>query len=155
MLAAALLLISTVFFQVYWASPFRTLRRDYQLGCYDAAQKLQAIPHCNNLVVIGHGPYQEHGVGWEAGMYASYFAQCRMIAFSPDIPETDKVEATQLDLVTIRPDAILLFGTRGNVAYETLLAAINTSQPNLQSEAIVDPPARELGKLFWRVDHNH
>ena len=155
MLAAALLLISTAFFQVYWASPFRTLRRDYQLGCYDAAQKLQAIPHCNNLVVIGRGPYQEHGVGWEAGMYASYFAQCRMIAFSPDIPQIDKVDATQRDLLAIGPDAILLFGTRGNAAYETFLAAINTSQPNLLSEAILDPPAREVGKLLWRVDHNH
>jgi len=38
------------------------------------------------LVVIRRGPYPEHGVGWEAGMYASYFAQCRMVAFGSDIP---------------------------------------------------------------------
>jgi hypothetical protein len=88
-------------------------------------------------------------------MYASYFAQCRMIAFSLDVSQIDKVDAAQRDLLAIGPDAILLFGTRGNAANETFLAAINTSQPNLVSEAILDPPAREVEKLLWRVDHNH
>jgi hypothetical protein len=151
-IAAALLALSTIFFQVYWASPFRTLRRDYQLSSYDAARKLQAIPHCNNLVVIGHGPYQEHGVGWEAGVYASYFAGCKMVAFNSDVPGTDKIDATKRDLLTIRPDAILLFGTSGEVAYEDFLAAIQSSQPSLISEAVVDPTTREVGKLLWRED---
>jgi 4-amino-4-deoxy-L-arabinose transferase-like glycosyltransferase len=150
-IAAGLLALSTIFFQVYWASPFRTLRRDYQISCYDAARKLQAIPHCNNLVVIGRGPYQEHGVGWEAGMYASYFAGCRMIAFGADIPPLDKIDATRQDLLTIGPDAILLFGTSGDVAFDALLNAIHSSQPGLMSEAIVDHPAREVGKLFWKA----
>ena len=152
MVAAVLLAFSTIFFQVYWASPFRTLHRDYQLSCYDAARKLQTIPHCNSLVVIGRGPYEEHGVGWEAGVYASYFARCRMIAFSSHIPALDQIDATQRDLLAIGPDAILLFGTQGEVAYEGFLAAIHRSQPGLISEAIVDLPTREVGKLLWRED---
>jgi hypothetical protein len=154
MVAAALVVLGTMFMQVYWASPFRTLRRDYQLSCYDAARKLQTIPHCNNLVVIGHGPYGEHGVGWEAGVYASYFARCRMIAFSSDIPVLDKIDAAQRELLAIRPDAILLFGAPGEVPYESFLGAIHSFQPSLMTEAIVDPPDREVGKLLWRVDGN-
>jgi 4-amino-4-deoxy-L-arabinose transferase-like glycosyltransferase len=154
MVAAALLVLSTIFFQVYWASPFRTMRKDYQLSCYDAARKLQAIPHCNNLVVIGRGPYQEHGVGWEAGVYASYFAGCKIVAFNSDVPGIEKIEATKRDLLIIGPDAILLFGTRGEMAYERFLAAIHSSHPSLMSEAIVDPTTREIGELLWREDRN-
>jgi hypothetical protein len=152
--AGALLILSTIFFQVYWASPFRTLSRDYQLSCYDAARKLRTIPHCNNLVVIGRGSYQEHGVGWEAGVYASYFAGCRMTAFGSDIPALDKIDATLHDLLATGPDAILLLGTSGDVAYDALLNAIRRSQPGLESEAVVEPPVREVGKLFWKAETN-
>jgi hypothetical protein len=155
MVAAFLLALSTIFFQVYWASPFRTLQKDYQLSCYDAARKLQAIPHCNNLVVVGRGPYQDHGVGWEAGVYASYFAGCKMVAFSSDVPGIDKIDGARRDLLTIAPDAILLFGTKGEPAYDNFLAVIQSSQPSLTSEAIVDPSANEVGKLLWRQDENH
>jgi len=151
MIASALLALSTIFFLVYWASPFRTLGRDYQLSCYDAARKLQAIPHCNNLVVIGRGPYQERGVGWEAGVYASYFAQCRMIAFSSDVPGADKIDATQRDLRNIEPDAILLFGNYRNPGFENLEEAIQNVYPTFASEAIFDPEAGEVGELLWKA----
>ncbi len=110
-LAAVLLLVSTIFVQVYWASPFRTFLRDYELSCYDAAQKLRAVPSCARLVVIGGGPYPAHGVGWEAGLYASYFAKCRMVAFSSGIPDYADVQLVQQDLLTISPDTILLSRT--------------------------------------------
>jgi hypothetical protein len=151
-LAAALLLMGTIFFQAYWASPFRTLRRDYQLSCYDAARKLETIPHCNKLVVIGRGPYQEHGVGWEAGVYASYFAKCRMVAFGSDIPGLDQTELVRKDLLTIEPDVILVFGTNGTVAYEGLLTAIRNSRPSFISEDIVDSQAGAVGKLMRSPD---
>ena len=155
MVAAALLVLSTIFFHVYWASPFRTLRRDYQLSCYDAAQKLHAIPSCDRLVVIGRGPYPEHGVGWEAGMYASYFAQCRMVAFGSDIPSHSNLQFAQRDLRAISPDAILLFGTHDNSGYESFIETVQHSEPTFLSEAILDPEVGEVGKLLWRVDGNH
>lgn len=155
MVAAALLVLSTIFFCVYWASPFRTLRQDYQLSCYDAAQKLHAIPSCARLVVIGRGPYPEHGVGWEAGMYASYFAQCRMVAFGSDIPSHSNLQFAQQDLRAISPDAILLFGTHDNPGYEGFIETVQQSEPTFLSEAILDSEVGEVGKLLWRVDSNH
>jgi hypothetical protein len=146
---AVLLLFSTIFFQVYWASPFRSLRRDYELSCYDAAQKLRTIPNCARLVVIGHGPYPEHGVGWEAGIYASYFARCHMVAFRSDIPSHADIHLVLQDLFTISPDAILLFGAHGNSEYESLGEAIQRSNPAFLSQTILDPEAGEVGKLLW------
>jgi len=153
-IAVALFVSGTIFFQVHRASPFRSLRQDYQLGCYDAARKLGTIPSCNKLVVIGRGPYQEHGVGWEAGIYASFLAQCRMIAFSPDVPDLDKSDATQRDLLAVEPDAILLFGRKDNEAYDHLVTTTQKSRSDLLSEEIVDPQAGEIGTLMWVRDRH-
>jgi hypothetical protein len=150
MTAFTLLVAGTLFCQVYWASPFRSIRRDYEMSSYDAAQKLRTIPGCNKLAVIGRGPYQEHGVGWEAGIYASYFASCRMVAFLPDVPSPKHAENARKDLLSIGPDAILLFGKKSDVAYESFSTAIQDLQIHYFVQEIVDPEAGEVGKLLWR-----
>lgn len=149
LMAGLLLLASTIFFQVYWASPFRTLNRDYETSCYDAAQKLLAAPGCKRLVVIGRGPYQEHGMGWEAGLYASYFAGCRMLAFSPDLPALAQIPSARTDFFAVNPDAVLLLGRKGNAAFDALASAIRTASPGLTSREIVDPRAGQVGEVLW------
>jgi hypothetical protein len=150
--SAALLVASTVFLLLYPASPFRSLRRDYQSSCYDAARKLQAIPSCKKLAVLGTGPYQQHGVGWEAGIYSSYFASCRLAAFSPELPATSQSQSLQQNLQAINPGAILLFGSVGNPAYDAVVSRIYAAWPNLRSESVNDPQAGKVGELFWRPD---
>src|SRR2546427_743273 len=77
-LASGLFRASVIFLTFYWASRFRSVLRDYQDGVYSTATALRQIPSCDKVVAIGEGPFPEHGVGWEAGIYASYFAQCRV-----------------------------------------------------------------------------
>jgi len=148
--SAALVVASTIFLLLYPASPFRSLRRDYQSSCYDAARKLQAIPSCRRLVVLGAGPCPEHGVGWEAGIYASYFAACRMVAFSPELPRAAQGESLQKDLRIVNPDAILLLGGSSDGGYEAAVSAIHEAWPNLHAESVDDPQAGRVGELYWR-----
>ncbi len=148
--ACTLLLAGTTFSHIYRASPFRRLRRDYEVSSYDAARKLRMIPSCRKLVVVGRGPYQEHGVGWEAGIYASYFASCRMVAFRADLPSADQFGATCADLASIQPDAILLFGNKSEGVYQHLSTAIRTWSPTYSQQTIVDPEAGAVGELLWK-----
>jgi len=69
----------------YRSSPFRTLDRNFQVSCYDAARKLETYSG-SRVVTIGSGPYPEHGVGWEAGYRTAYFANRRIVAGTPDLP---------------------------------------------------------------------
>jgi hypothetical protein len=149
-LASALFAISTVFFTLYWASPFRSLRRDYQTSVYSTAAALRQIPSCNRLVTIGKGPFPEHGVGWEAGIYASYFAQCRVIGFSDKIPSANETIAVLADMRTLQPDAILLFGKPQDVNYELLLRATQEDRFYSNPKLLVDPAVGEIGRLFSR-----
>jgi len=150
--SAALVVATTVFSLLYPASPFRRLRRDYQSSCYDAARKLQAIPRCKRLVVLGAGPYPEHGVGWEAGIYSSYFSGCRMVAFNPGLPRAAQNESLRQDFQIVNPDAILLFGTGRDPAYEAVTSTIHQVWLNPRSEPVEDPQAGEVGELFWKPD---
>lgn len=146
--ACTLFVAGTLFSQFYWASPFRTIRRDYQLSCYDAAEKLRELPSCKRLVVMGSGPFPEHGVGWEAGIYSSYFAGCHMVAFADQIPAKAQLGTMQADLKRIGPDAVLLFGNPQSSAF----AGIQDTelQKGFSSTAILDPQVGEVGTLFWK-----
>jgi len=148
--ACALLVASTLFFQVYWASPFRTLRRDYQLSCYAAARNLRAIPSCKRLVAIGSGPFPEHGVGWEDGIYSSYFAGCRLVAFSDKMPGEGEIESVVRDLRTVQPDAILLFGGRDRTFLAGVAALTQMLSPSFSATQVSDLQAGQVGELFWK-----
>lgn len=152
--ACALLIASNLFLLGYRASPFRALRRDYQISTYDAARRLRTLPGCQKLVVIGRGPFQQHGVGWEAGWYASYFAGCHVTGFSPDAPNPNEVEAFKADLRTLDPDAILVLGRLSDPAYASFLSVIKDRTPRILSEPIVDPQAGEVGQLLWSESNN-
>src|SRR5205823_1360595 len=55
-----------LFSSVYWASPLRLQRRDWQVVCREAGDHLNGHG-VNTVVSVGSGPFPEHGVGWEAG----------------------------------------------------------------------------------------
>jgi len=148
MLAGALFAVSAVFFTSYWASPFRSLGRDYQTSIYSTAAALRQIPSCNRLVAIGKGPFPEHGVGWEAGIYASYFSHCRIIGFSEEIPTVEKTKAVLADIQTLHPDSILLFGNPQDRKYELLLGAIQEEGFYSTSKSLVDPQVGEIARLL-------
>lgn len=150
--AAALLLgASVMFLQMYPASPFRKLTRDYQSSCYDAAAKLRKIESCKKLVVIGRGPYPDHGVGWEAGLYASHFARCGVVGFSPEIPDLESAQAAQKDLLQIAPDAILIFGSGSDARYEHFADLSRLVLRDSSSQGIFDPQLGEVGTLVWKA----
>jgi len=148
-IAGILVLCGVVFFQLYWASPFRTLRRDYQTSVYNAAGTLRALPSCSRLLVIGTGPFPEHGVGWEEGIYASYFSSCRIVAFADRIPPDSQMDALQSDLHVVHPDGILIFSGRNNKGYQDLLKRIAATDPAIESKSITDPSIGEVGRILW------
>jgi 4-amino-4-deoxy-L-arabinose transferase-like glycosyltransferase len=149
LLCVALLIMTTLYLQGYWASPFRILRRDYQTSCYDAARKLASLPTCSRVVVVGKGPYPERGVGWEAGMYANYFAHCRMVAFREYLPTQAEEDKLETDLVILKPDAILLFGTPADANYSRVVKLLQQPQTGLAMEPIHDSEAGQVGSLLW------
>lgn len=147
-LAGALFAVGVIFFTFYRASPFRSLRRDYQTSVYAAAAALLEIPSCNRLVAIGKGPFPEHGVGWEAGIYASYFAQCHVAGFSEKVPTAEETPAVLADIQTLQSDSILLFGTPQDADYKLLLKTIQEKGHYSTSKLLADPEAGEVGRLL-------
>lgn len=147
--AGILVLCGIVFFQLYWASPFRTLHRDYQTSVYNAASTLRSLPSCSRLAVIGAGPFPEHGVGWEEGIYASYFSSCRIVAFADRIPPDDQMDALDSDLHAVHPDGIIILRGGNNEGYQRLLKMITATTPAIQSKPINDPAIGEVGRIMW------
>jgi 4-amino-4-deoxy-L-arabinose transferase-like glycosyltransferase len=150
--AGILVLCGVVFFQIYRASPFRTMRRDYQTSVYDAATTLRSLPSCARLAVIGEGPFPEHGVGWEEGIYASYFSSCRIVAFADRIPPDSKMDALQSDLSAVHPDGILILRGRNNEGYQNLMKKIIGANQKTLSKPITDPAIGEVGRILWNSD---
>ncbi len=147
---AVLLVASIIFFNCYKTSPFRSIRRDYQTDVYRMAALLKGVPSCNRLIVLGRGPFPEHGVGWEAGMYASYFAHCRMVGFSEKIPRSDETELAVADINYLRPDAILFLGYYHS---ENGMALLNTLRDNAHyhlREFQQNQDRGQFGALLWK-----
>jgi 4-amino-4-deoxy-L-arabinose transferase-like glycosyltransferase len=144
--AAVLVIASSLFLEWYSTSPLMTRRQDYQTSCYDAAEKLRQAG-CQRLVVIGAGPYPEHGVGWEAGIYAGYFASCRMVAFTPQLPGPNELDALREDLAKAAPDSILFFGAEKDSLYASLREKMNATG-DFTHQSILDQDAGEVGTVF-------
>lgn len=150
MMPVALFCVTVVFFAFYWASPFRRLRRDYQTGVYAMSATLREIPHCDRLVAIGKGPFPEHGVGWEAGIYASYFAQCRIVGFSEELPSAENSDSAVGDIEKLRANSILLFGNAHNADYSALLKAIQENSRYPFAKSLQGSASGQIGLLLWK-----
>ncbi len=144
----ALIVLGIVVSLTYSASPFRTLSRDFQISCYRAGQNLKKHPG-STVVSVGSGPYQEHGVGWEAGYKSAYFGDRRMIAVTEKLPGLEEIQALVGDISKARPDAILVWGKPGDVRYETLVQQLLQEYAGGSREALMDPFYGEVGTALY------
>jgi hypothetical protein len=133
---------------VYPSSPFRTLTRDFQISCYQAGQSLRAHPG-STVVSIGSGPYQEHGVGWEAGYKSAYFGDRRLIAVTENLPILENIPAILSDISKASPDAILVWGKPGNARYEALAQQLVHEYAGGSQQTITDPVLGEVGSAVY------
>jgi DNA-binding LacI/PurR family transcriptional regulator len=129
--------------QVYWASPFRTVRQDFQRSAYAAADSLRN-GGTRNIVVIGEGPHPEHGVGWEAGFYAAYFADSRIVATLIEVPPELNPEAVVGDTEKLNPDAVMIWGTPSDSRYLRTMEALRKTYPDANVTRIGDPVKGEV-----------
>jgi 4-amino-4-deoxy-L-arabinose transferase-like glycosyltransferase len=141
------LLAGLIGLQVYWASPFRRLHRDYQESVYRAAQIL-THGSAASVVTIGEGPYPEHGVGWEAGMYAAYFSGTRVVGELNELPQPNELDSVVADINRLRPDAVMIWGTPADSAYTSLLDALRQREPITTRSSILDPARGDVGTVF-------
>jgi hypothetical protein len=137
-LAVAGLLVSFT----YPSSSFRTLDRNFQMSCYDAAKKLDAFSG-SKLVSIGMGPYPEHGVGWEAGYRVAYFAKRRVVAQTPSLPAD--VSLLMADVEVSSADAVLVWGKPADPSFQRVLRSLAAEYQT--SLAIVDPALGQVGAV--------
>ena len=150
-LAAILLVLGLVGTQLYWASPFRTMNRDFQWSLYDAADGLRK-GEAQTVVVIGEGPYPEHGVGWEAGVYTAYFAGARVVGDLFEEPGNAPVsvdaESLVVDVGKLAPDAVLIWDLPTHAKYPGVLSQLQQVYPDATISSIRDPLKGNVGTLI-------
>jgi 4-amino-4-deoxy-L-arabinose transferase-like glycosyltransferase len=146
--AACFLLIAGLLgVQIYWASPFRTIRQDFQHSVYDAADTLQKSG-TRSLVAIGAGPYPDHGVGWEAGVYTAYFADAQVVAELYETPPNVDTGAVVTDVQKMDPDAVVLWGASSDSNYIPLLNKLESAYPQAEIRGISDPRKGSVGTVL-------
>lgn len=147
-LGLALLATSLVFFALYWASPFRTASRDYELSCYDAADALRQSASIGTLASIGEGPYPEHGVGFEVGNYVSYLAGWRLIADNVTLPPPSEARSLADEALATDADAVAVWGSPANPTYNAIVARLKIAPALNSFHPFSDPHKGEVGTLF-------
>ena len=138
--------------QLYWASPFRTIRQDFQRSLYDAADGLLK-GQVRTVVVSGEGPYPEHGVGWEAGVYAAYFAGARLVGDlfedSADAgPGNINADSVVTDVGKLDPDAVLVWEPPQHSNYTSVVSKLRQAYPDASTSSIRDPVKGNVGTLI-------
>ena len=143
-----LLAASVVFFAVYWASPFRTVDRDFEASCHQAAAVLRATGPAGALVSIGDGPYPEHGVGFEAGPYLAYLSGWRLVGGNSELPHGPDADALSSKALAVNRDAVAVWGSPADPAYIQIVEKIKLAQGLLSASPFADPYKGEVGTLF-------
>lgn len=155
--AGMLLVLGLVGTQVYWASPFRTIRQDFQRSLYDAADGLRK-GQVRTVVVIGEGPYPAHGVGWEAGVYSAYFAGARVVGdlFQDSagagsgsiVPGNVDADSVVSDVGKLDPDAVLVWDAPAHAKYSDIISKLRQAYPDASTSSISDPVKGNVGTLI-------
>ncbi len=150
MTALGLLLMSTIFFTFYWASPFRTVDRDFQMSCYHAAALLKTSqPSGENLVSIGEGPYPENGIGFEVGVYVAYLTGRHLTAMNSALPGGDEADQLANAVLGKKADAALVWGKPGNRSYRMIVDRLRGAPGVSLDQAILDPKIGEVGRVVF------
>lgn len=148
--ALALLLASTVFLSFYWASPFRTLDRDFEASCKGAAALLKTSqPSGKTLVSIGEGPYPDNGVGFEAGVYVAYLSGRHLTAMNSALPEGDEAARLADAVLSKKAESVLVWGKPGTRPYETIVDRMRRAPAVSPNQPILDPAKGEVGRVFF------
>jgi 4-amino-4-deoxy-L-arabinose transferase-like glycosyltransferase len=147
--AGVMLLIGLIGVQLYWASPFRTVRQDFQQSVYSAAGALKNSS-AETVVVIGNGPYPEHGVGWEAGIYAAYFAGAHIVGDLFDVPTGLEADSVAADVRRLNPDAVMVWGTTSDPTYSAVVDTLRKANDGMTTSIIRDPKKGEVGTVLVR-----
>ena len=141
-------IISILFFTIYWASPFRSMA-DFEQSCYDAAKIISnESPVTKTAVVIGEGPYPNRGVGWEAGIYAAYFANARIVGSLAILTNEVLDEKIVRDLYKLKPDILMVWGNPQEYAYADLVYRLKRNSLCRTFKGIIDPTKGEVGTIF-------
>ena len=143
-----LLAASIVFFAVYWASPFRTVDRDFEASCYQAAAVLRGAGPAGTLVSIGDGPYPEHGVGFEAGPYLAYLAGWRLVGGNSELPPASDADALASKALAANADGVVVWGSLADPAYGPIVEKIKLAQELQSATPFADPYKGEVGTVF-------
>lgn len=125
----------------YHSSPFRTLDRDFEASCRDAASKLKANAGLQ-IVSVGSGPYPDRGVGWEAGFVTAHLAN-RLILATGGLPTPVQVPLLMEDIRRSAPSAVLVWGRPGDTNYQLARQSLEKEYRN--ALPIQDPALGEVG----------
>lgn len=147
-LGLVLLGASLIFLALYWASPFRTVNRDFELSCYQAADALHHFAPTGTLVSIGDGPYPEHGVGFEVGSYVSYLAGWRLIGGDDALPPPSAAETLQKQVLATHADAVTVWGSPKDPTYSDLVAHLRLAPRVTSIRPLSDPYKGEVGTVL-------
>jgi hypothetical protein len=141
-----LVIVGVVTSLVYRSSPFRTQTRDFQEVCYRAGATL-AKNNGTSVVSIGSGPFQEHGVGWEAGYKAAYFGGKRLIATHETSPTSEELFALEVDVRKASAASVIFWGHDDSVR-RGLINALSDSY--VLQDKILDPKLGDVGVVLFR-----
>jgi 4-amino-4-deoxy-L-arabinose transferase-like glycosyltransferase len=146
-IAGLMIIAGLIFAQFYWASPFRTIRQDFQRSAYGAAEVIRQ-GQAHTIVNIGRGPYPEHGVGWEAGYYAAYFSEARITGELQEITSATVPSSIVTDVAKLSPDAVLVWGTPADSNYVRVIDSLRDAYPRAKLSVIRDPMKGEVGRVL-------
>ncbi len=139
-----------LFFQLYWASPFRTINRDFQIVCHDAARELKNLqPQGKNLVTVGEGPFPDEGVGREAGIYTAYFAGRSILGYNVGLPDAAAIPDLAEKISACHADAVLIWGSPASDRYRLLRETLARKLAAESSAPITDPQKGEVGAILF------
>ena len=146
--ALALFVASTIFLFTYWASPFRTIDRDFEVSCYQAASALRNDQSTGTVVSIGNGPYPEHGVGFETGSYVAYLSGWRLVGGNSELPDSSGADLLTRKTLAMNSDAVTVWGSPANPVYESIVEKIRQAPGFSSAIPIADPYKGEVGTLI-------
>jgi 4-amino-4-deoxy-L-arabinose transferase-like glycosyltransferase len=150
--ALGLFAASTIFFSLYWASPYRTVDRDFEASCYQAADRLRSLQSAGTLVSIGNGPYPEHGVGFEVGPYVAYLAGWRLVGGNTELPDATRAGELAAAVVAARPDAVAVWGSPTGQVYKSIIEKIERATGSASISELAEPLKGEVGTLILISD---
>jgi hypothetical protein len=141
----ALFVASILFFMVYWASPFRTVDRNFEASCHNAAATINNhFGRDAKLVSIGEGPYPV-----EVGVYVAYLSGSHLIAMNSAFPRAGEMRSLAGAVLAKQSDAVLVWGSPGDRNYQEMMEDLQASGHVSAMPPILDAKLGEVGRVVF------